>query len=97
MRRLNEWLRGRLPQPETTGFFKLRQKKEQTPSIICVDCEERVPLWDEMEQCFASPELQQRVRDRQKESAIELGKMRRRSIDTSLSIPLPVRGGEGSR
>ena len=35
-------------------------------------CEERVPLWDEMEQCFASPEMQHRVRDMQEESAIEL-------------------------
>ncbi len=35
-------------------------------------CEQRVPLWDEMEQCFASPEIQQRVRDLQEESAIEL-------------------------
>ena len=35
-------------------------------------CEQRVPLWDEMEQCFASPEIQQRVRDMQEESAIEL-------------------------
>ena len=35
-------------------------------------CEQRVPLWDEMEQCFASPEIQQRVRDRQEESAIEM-------------------------
>ena len=52
----------------------------------CDCCEQRVPLWDEMEQCFASPEIaasvmhqsgrltpfQQRVRDRQEESAIEL-------------------------
>jgi len=37
-----------------------------------VGCEQRVPLWDEMEQCFASPEIQQRVRDMQEESAIEL-------------------------
>ena len=73
MKRLNDWLRGRPPQPEATGFFKLRKKKEETPSIICVGCEQRVPLWDEMEQCFASPEIQQRVRDMQEESAIELG------------------------
>ena len=86
MQRLTDWLRGRPPQPEATGFFKLRQKKEETPSIICVGCEQRVPLWDEMEQCFASPEIaasvmhqsgrltpfQQRVRDMQEESAIEL-------------------------
>lgn len=72
MKRLNDWLRGRPPQPEATGFFSLRKKKEETPSIICVGCEQRVPLWDEMEQCFASPEVQQRVRDMQEESAIEL-------------------------
>ena len=74
MKRLNDWLwlKGRPPQPEATGFFKLRKKKEETPSIICVGCERRVPLWDEMEQCFASPEMQQRVRDMQEESAIEL-------------------------
>ncbi len=57
---------------EVTGLFKLRRKKDETPSIICVGCEQRVPLWDEMEQCFASPEIQQRVRDMQEESAIEL-------------------------
>ena len=73
MQRLNDWLRGRPPQPEATGFFKLRKKKEETPSIICVVCEQRVPLWDEMEQCFASTEIQQRVRDMQEGSAIELG------------------------
>ncbi len=72
MKRLNDWLRGRPPQPEATGFFKLRKKKEEMPSIICVGCEERVPLWDAMEQCFASPEIQQRVHDMQEESAIEL-------------------------
>ena len=29
--RLKEWLGGRPPQPEATGFFKLRKKKEETP------------------------------------------------------------------
>lgn len=70
MKRLNDWLRGR--PPEATGSFKLRKKKEETPTIICVGCEQRVPLWDEMEQCFASPEIQQRVRDMQEEANVEL-------------------------
>ena len=35
-------------------------------------CEQRVPLWDEREQCFASPEIQQRGHDMQEKSAIEL-------------------------
>ncbi|MCE9609027.1 MAG: TIR domain-containing protein [Chthoniobacter sp.] len=71
MKRLNEWLRGLPPQTEAM-FLKLRKKKEETPSIICVGCEQRVPLWDEMEQCFASPEIQQRVRDMQEEAKVEL-------------------------
>ena len=37
-------------------------------------CEERVLLWDEMEQCFASPEIQQRVHDMQEECASDNGK-----------------------
>ena len=57
MKRFTDWLRGRPPQPEATGFFMLGKKKEETPSIICVGGEQRVPLWDEIEQCFASPEI----------------------------------------
>lgn len=72
MKRLNDWLRGRPPQPETTGFFKLRSKRDETPSIVCVECMKQVPLWDEMEQCFASPAIQQRVRDMQEEAKVEL-------------------------
>src|SRR4029450_1942049 len=30
--------------------------------ILCVNCEQRVPLWDLIEEKFASPEFQQRVR-----------------------------------
>jgi hypothetical protein len=72
MKRLNDWLQGRPPQPETTESVWRRKRKEEAPSIICVGCEQRVPLWDEMEQCFASPEIQQRVREMQEEAAIEL-------------------------
>ena len=53
-------------------FARFRKGKEEPPSIICVGCEQRVPLWDEMEQCFASPEMQQRVRVLQEQSAIVL-------------------------
>ena len=60
MKRLNGWLQGRPPQPEAGSGFKVRKGKEEPPSIICVGCEQRVPLWDAMEQCFASPEIQHR-------------------------------------
>jgi len=72
MKRVKDWLQGQPPQPDEGNRFNFRKGKEEPPSIVCVGCEQRVPLWDEMEQCFASPEIQKRVRDMQEESAIEL-------------------------
>lgn len=40
--------------------------------MICVACEKRFPLWDDMEQFFASPKAQQRVRELQQKSEIIL-------------------------
>jgi hypothetical protein len=50
----------------------METRKTETPTIIYVSCEKRVPLWDEMEQIFASAETQQRVQELQKESALAL-------------------------
>jgi small GTP-binding protein len=72
MKRLNDWLQAPPPQPDAANRFKFRKGKEKPPSIICVGCEQRVFLWDEMEQCFASPDIQQRVRDMQEEASIVL-------------------------
>ncbi len=70
MQRLTDWLQGGPPQPvKPLRFLK---RNDDSPSIICVGCEQRVALWDEMEHCFASAEIQQRVRDMQEESAIIL-------------------------
>jgi hypothetical protein len=44
----------------------------EAPTIVCSRCEKRVPLWDAMEQSFASPEIQEQVRDLQEQSAIVL-------------------------
>ncbi len=65
MARLQTWLDGRQP---GTGA----QTKADAPTIICVKCEQRVPLWDDLEICFASPEMQQRVRDLQAQAEIVL-------------------------
>jgi hypothetical protein len=72
MKRLNDWLQGRPPQTDTWNKFTFRKPKEESPTIVCVGCEQRVPLWDEMEQWFASPEIQQRVRDMREEAQIVL-------------------------
>jgi len=50
----------------------LEMRKAETPTIICVSCEKRVPLWDEMEQIFASPETRVRVLSLQQQSEIAL-------------------------
>jgi hypothetical protein len=72
MQRLNDWLQGRPVQADGTKLFKIGKRKKELPSIICANCEQRVQLWDEMEQWFANPEIQQRVREMQAESEIEL-------------------------
>ena len=69
MRRLNAWLDRRRPIRRQVAI-KLAGKRNA--DILCSECEERVPLWDEMEQCFASPEIQQRVRELQEQSDIVL-------------------------
>lgn len=57
MKRLEAWLENRQQEP---------------PTIVCVDCEKRVPLWDDLEVCFSSPEVQKRVRELQEKSMIVL-------------------------
>ena len=72
MKRLNDWLQIQPSEPEIKKGFIFKRAANKSPTIICVSCEKRVALWDEMEQSFASPEIQQRVREMQAESAIVL-------------------------
>ncbi|HTG32061.1 MAG TPA: TIR domain-containing protein [Thermoanaerobaculia bacterium] len=72
MERLDEWLQQRPTEAAMTRRIKSWIGKPEAPTILCARCEQRVLLWDEMEQSFASPEIQQRVRDLQEQSAIVL-------------------------
>ncbi|WP_342350065.1 GTP-binding protein, partial [uncultured Nitrospira sp.] len=58
MKRLTNWLEG--------------DRGGDVPTMICAACEDRFPLWDQMEQYFASPEAQQRVRALQNKTEINL-------------------------
>jgi small GTP-binding protein len=73
MERLQEWLQHR---PTEVGAGRLKSwikiGKAEAPTIICVRCEDRVALWDELEQSFANPEIQKRVHDLQEQSTIVL-------------------------
>lgn len=72
MNRLNDWLQRRPSGLQGEGHSSFHKEKERPPSIICVNCEKRVALWDDVEQFFASPDIQRRVSDMQHESAIVL-------------------------
>jgi len=48
---------------------RLNEGKDDIACVRCDDPDRRVPLWDELENLFASPDLKQRVRDLQLESA----------------------------
>jgi small GTP-binding protein len=71
MKRLGEWLDGTVADL-STGARRVVQGKKEPPTIICVDCENRVPLWDDLEQCFASPKIQRRIHDMQEEASVVL-------------------------
>jgi small GTP-binding protein len=62
MERLNEWLAEQPPD------VPIALDREDIPTILCVRCEkERIPLWDAIEEAFASRELQQKVREMREE------------------------------
>jgi small GTP-binding protein len=50
----------------------LERLKRGEKDIICVNCEERVPLWDLIEEKFASEESQRRVRELEEEARISI-------------------------
>jgi Domain of unknown function (DUF4365) len=50
----------------------MKKLAEGKQDMVCVNCEKRVPLWDEMEELFASDETQKQVRELQKQSALVL-------------------------
>jgi len=50
----------------------MRKLEEGKRDIPCVDCEMRIPLWDPLEELFASSTTKQRVRELQEQSTIVL-------------------------
>ena len=72
MNRLNDWLEARPTEVSPAKRSQLGGRGGDVPTMICVACEDRFPLWDEMERYFASPEAQQQVRELQEQSEIIL-------------------------
>jgi small GTP-binding protein len=72
MERLNAWLTNQPAGAGLAGKIRAAKKKLKAPTIVCSKCEKRVPLWDELEQYFASDEVKKRVRQLQAESDLVL-------------------------
>ena len=51
---------------------KLNEGKKSIPCVNCDDQKKRIPLWDQFEDLFASPQMKQRVRQLEEHSAIVL-------------------------
>lgn len=51
---------------------KLAQGKRDIPCVNCDDPRKRIPLWDQLEELFADPEMKRQVRELQEQSAIVL-------------------------
>jgi len=58
--------------PVNNREVAMKKLEDGKKNILCVNCEKRIPLWDELEELFASPEVKKRVHELQKESAIVL-------------------------
>jgi small GTP-binding protein len=54
-----------------TAMERLAEKGKQA-NILCVKCEKRVPLWDDLEERFAAPEVYQRALELDMQSQIVL-------------------------
>jgi hypothetical protein len=72
MKRLNAWLETNAWETGSTLLLEGLRNKHDKPSIVCSECEKRVPLWDDLEQHFASPETKQQVRSLEEQSDFEL-------------------------
>jgi hypothetical protein len=72
MERLNAWLANQPAEAGLVGKIKAATSKREEPTILCAKCEKRMPLWDELEEHFASDEVKERVRQLQAESDLVL-------------------------
>lgn len=57
---------------QEVAMKKLEQGKQDLPCVECDDPAKRIPLWDQLEELFASDEIKQQVRELQEQSQIIL-------------------------
>ena len=61
-----------LPDPVENRKTALDRLNRGLKDILCVDCGKRIPLWDLIEQKFASDEFKQRVRELERQAQVSI-------------------------
>ena len=74
VKRLRHWVCKNCGEPVENRDAAMRRisKKGKEAKIICVECEQQIILWDELEEKFADPVILARVRELEKQSDFEL-------------------------
>ena len=73
------------PVKDSEEAMRRVEERGHKASIVCQRCEERVPLWDYLEECFASDEAKRAVAALQEQERIAL-EVRRRSKLLALEV-----------
>jgi small GTP-binding protein len=76
MEQLEEWKKYLKQYPANNGLAgwlkSLIDKRKTPPTIFCNKCRKRVPLYDDLEKCFASSEIKEQVEKLEKRSYDQL-------------------------
>ena len=70
--RLRHYVCGQCATPVANREVAMKRLEKGEKDIVCVNCEKRIPLWDEMEELFASADVKNRVRGLQEQAKIVL-------------------------
>ena len=79
MEKLNAWLEGKAEDAAADAAAVGRGRKAAAsgggavPTVVCIRCEKRVALWDDLERRFASEEVRRRVSELEGASAAGRG------------------------
>ena len=72
MEKLNAWLAGKKADAAAVGRGRKGASGGTVPTVVCIRCEKRVALWDDLERRFASEEVRRRVNELEGASAAGL-------------------------
>ncbi len=92
--RLRHYVCSRCSRPVMDRETALDRLNRGLKDIGCVNCDNRIPLWDLVEQKFASEELQRRVRELEEKSRVGIDNESRELILVGQAIAIAAEAGQ---